>query len=122
MMSFDISSLFTNVPLNETVIKQRLTDHPELLSSNVPVIEAMSTDEVCSLILMTVQNVDFKFDGSFFRQIDGIAMGTPLGPILADLFLASLESGSMSPIINKATLYASYIHDTFLLLNQDQNP
>jgi len=66
-------------------------------------------------------NVDFKFDGSF-RQIDDEAMGTPLGPILADLFLAYLESGSMSPIVNKATFYARYINDTFLLLNQDQNP
>jgi len=55
-------------------------------------------------------------------KVDGVAMGTPLGPILADIFLSSIESEHMLPIIERAGLYAGYVDDTFLLLNADQDP
>jgi len=74
MVSFDVSSLFNNVPLNETVdyIRKALGTHLVLVKSDDP--EPLTPQEVCSLILMTVQNIDFQIDGSFFRQVDGVAM------------------------------------------------
>lgn len=29
----------------------------------------------------------FRFNGNFYDQVDGVAMGSPLAPILANLFL-----------------------------------
>ena len=32
------------------------------------------------------------FNNEFYRQIDGVAKGSPLGPPLADIFMCSFES------------------------------
>ena len=42
--------------------------------------------------LKTVLGVEFSFDGKMYKQIDGVAMGSPLGPILANIFVGYLES------------------------------
>ena len=33
-------------------------------------------------------NIQFQFNNEMFRQNDGVALGSPLGPILADIFMA----------------------------------
>ncbi|VDP87787.1 unnamed protein product [Echinostoma caproni] len=43
------------------------------------------------LLVLCTTDVYFSFRGRRFRQVDGVAMGSPLGPILADIFMASLE-------------------------------
>ncbi|CAH8629860.1 unnamed protein product [Schistosoma rodhaini] len=60
-------------------------------------------------------NVNFKFNGDIFRQTDGVAMGSPLGPILADIFLAKLENGHLKKIIQEFKFYCRYMDDTFIL-------
>ena len=34
----------------------------------------------------------FLFDGKVYDQIDGVAMGSPLAPVLANLFLGHYEN------------------------------
>ena len=36
----------------------------------------------------------FQFDGKLYEQIDGVAMGSPLGPLMANAFLCSIEEKS----------------------------
>jgi len=100
MVSFDVSSLFTNVLLKEMVsfINEKLCAFP--------IICSIPPNVVSDLILMTVQNINFSFGNQTYKQIDGVAMGSLFGPLLADIFLASLESGSMSTMINNSRLYA----------------
>ena len=38
------------------------------------------------LILKCTMNVPFQFDNEVYVQQDGVAMGSPLGPLLADIF------------------------------------
>ena len=46
---------------------------------------------VCKEMLpMAVLGVEFSFHGKMYRQIDGVAMGSPLGPILANIFVGYL--------------------------------
>ncbi|KAK3737079.1 hypothetical protein QZH41_013885, partial [Actinostola sp. cb2023] len=33
----------------------------------------------------------FQFDGLLYEQFDGVAMGSPLGPLLANVFMCSIE-------------------------------
>ena len=71
MDSSDITSLFTNIPLDETndIIIQRLFN---------------TSTRFCKLLNLAVKNCHFLFDG--------VAMGFPLGPLFADIFLCSHES------------------------------
>ena len=50
-----------------------------------------------------------------FRQVDGVAMGSPLGPILADIFMAKLENGKFKEFISQFEVYLRYMDDTFII-------
>ena len=118
LVSYDVKSLYTNVPLKETV--------------DVVTEYVYSEDSVCKppiprktfrTLLLLVTQGNFIFNGEFYRQIDGLAMGGPLGPSLANFFLAHLEKTRMSrcPTEIKPKLYLRYIDDIFALLHVNQS-
>ena len=85
MCSFDVSSLFTNVPLDETVQiclgkLYALPDPPTLPRSVLKVLLEFAT-----------KRSHFVFNVQYYDQIDGVAMGSPLGPVLANIFMCHFE-------------------------------
>ena len=63
----------------------------------------------------------FIFDGKYYIQKDGVAMGSPLGPTLANVFLSHFEEQWMSdcPIDYKPITYRRYVDNTFLLFSSE---
>ena len=79
MCSFDVSSLFTNVPLDETI--QICLDKLYALA-NPP---KLPRSVFKNLLVFATKRSHFAFDGQYYDQIDGVAMGSPLGPVLANI-------------------------------------
>ena len=50
-----------------------------------------TADNICKMIEFLIDNIFVQFGGRLFRQAIGIPMGTNCAPLLADLFLYSLE-------------------------------
>ena len=67
------------------------------------------------LLLKCTMNVQFLFNGNLFRQIDGVAMGSPLGPFLADIFVSKLENGILKNKISNFKTYVRYMDDTLII-------
>ena len=88
MCSFDVRSLFTNVPVEETI--QICLD----ALYRCDAIEAPNVDEklLRKLLVKCTRDVEFSFNGMMYRQTDGVAMGSPLGPVLASIFLGHCET------------------------------
>ena len=107
MVSFDVSSLFTKIPLEETV--EIICQHAELTP--------LPKDVLKQLLLMCTKDVQFQFNNTLYRQIDGVAMGSPLGPILADIFMGNLEQTRLKSAISQTNFYTRYVDDTFVILN-----
>ena len=86
MASFYVTSLFTNIPLDETIeiIAQQLFH-------NSKIFHGFSRAEFIKLLNLAVKNCHFIFNGKFYDQVDGVAMGSPLGPLLANIFLSFHE-------------------------------
>ena len=82
MHSFDVSNLFTNIPLDETIkiCSEALYDH----SYSQPVIPK---DVFVELMKGTAVSVEFSFNNTTYKQTDGVAMGSPLGPALANIIV-----------------------------------
>ena len=111
MCSFDIVSLFTNVPLEETIdICSKTLYHDND-------IEPPSITEVSfrDLVLMLTSGVEFSFDDVMYRQIDGVSMGSPLGPVLANIFVGFYESEV--PKSSWPPFYCRFVDDVFSWFN-----
>ena len=69
------------------------------------------------LLSFAVKENHCVFNGQLYDQIDGVAMGSPLGPTLANIFMSVLEKGYLNncPFEFKSVFYRRYVDDTFLL-------
>ena len=109
-VSFDLVSLFTNVPTTETclLVKERLGQDLSLDDRT-----SLSPDQIHDLLLTCVSSSCFQFQGKFYEQTAGTSMGSPLSPILADIFMEELKPLlSAAPTSNPAymaPLYGWYI-------------
>ena len=54
----------------------------------------------------------FQFDGKLYEQIEGVAMGPPLGPLMANTFLCSIEE-KLEQDNKLPEFYRRYMDDTF---------
>ena len=86
MGSLDVDSLFTNIPLEETI-----NICTNLLYNNEDVIEGINKSEFKNLLSLATQESYFIFNDVLYKQKDGVAMGSSLGPTMANVFLPFYE-------------------------------
>nr|XP_027219790.1 uncharacterized protein LOC113812157 [Penaeus vannamei] len=90
MASFDVESLFTNVPLQETT---------ELIANNLDNTYldkyGLDTFTFKKLLEITAHYSVFTFNDCLYTQTDGVAMGSPLGPSYANTFLCHHEKSCL---------------------------
>ena len=82
MASLDVESLFTNTRLEENI-----NISCDSLLGNETKRNNFNRNDFEKLLRMTLQNNFFNFDGKIYKQTDGIAMGSQLGPSVANAFL-----------------------------------
>jgi hypothetical protein len=79
MVSFDIVSLFTRMPIKDTV---------DLLGR-------FFEEDVLGPFRHVLTTSYFTFNGQFYGQTDGVAMGSPFSPIIASFYMEYLEKGAL---------------------------
>ena len=82
MGSLDVDSLFTNIPLEETI-----NICSNLLYDNEDVIEGINKSEFKNLLSLATQESYFIFNDLLYTQKDGVAMESRLGPTIANVFV-----------------------------------
>ena len=113
MVSFDVVSLFTNVPLDETI--NLCLDR---LYHDVDKVHNLDRGQLKKLLYFACKESHFLFNGKMYDQVDGVAMGSPLGPVLADIFMSSVESVALETFTGVLpNVYRRYVDDVFLAFN-----
>ena len=67
-----------------------------------------------SLLLLCTENVHFCFGGDIYQQNDGVVMGSPLGPVLAGIFMAEQETKIIPTVTDSIFHWRRYVDDTFV--------
>ena len=111
MVSFDVESLFTNLPLDETI-----NICLDLLYEGKEFVEGMTREEFKKLLELATSYTLILFNGEYYKQVDGVSMGSPLYPILADVFLCYMEKKWLEecPESFKPIHYHRYVDDIFM--------
>lgn len=121
LASLDAENLFTNVPIdvNFNIILKNVYETP----TKPPPIILRSTPE--SLLRICTQEAQFRhIDGSLHYQIDGVAMGSPLGPAFANFYVADLKKNLLenpATTFPKPLLYLRYVDDIIVIINSEDD-
>lgn len=112
---FDVTSLFTNIPLSKAI---DVSIH--LIFENSSDIN-FTKRELWNLFRTTTSEICFIFKGSIFDQIDDVAMGSSLVPVLANLFMSLHEQNMIQQATNvKPIFYERYVDDINAALSLSQ--
>ncbi|XP_042202441.1 uncharacterized protein LOC121852537, partial [Callorhinchus milii] len=103
LVSFDVVSLFTKVPVPDTIAIIEDLVH-QGLNAGVP-----------PLVRHCLTNTYFTWNGTFYKQIEGTPMGSPLSPVVANIFMEKFETDAIQTATLRPTLWKRYVDDTFVI-------
>jgi len=90
LVSYDVSSLFTNVPVDETIeILAEKAFKDDWFNKEFD-LNITKTDFIELLEVATKYQL-FQFEGNLYEQVDGVAMSSPLGPLMANALMCIIE-------------------------------
>ena len=57
----------------------------------------MSIQQITTLLEFCLTSTDFLFQGKYYEQVQGAAMGSPISPLIASLFMEEIEVKPLEP-------------------------
>ena len=84
LTSYNVTSLFTSVPTDPSlnIIKDLLEKDEKLYDRTVLLVQ-----NITELLGFCLHNIYFSFQNKFYEQVEGVVMGSPVSPIVANLYM-----------------------------------
>jgi len=111
MVSFDVKSLFTSIPVDLTLTITR---------------DRVQQDQKRTYKYVCQQRYEaFRFCSNsqllhHYKQIFGCAMGWPISPVLTDLVMEEIEETAITTALHLPKWWFRYVHDSHVYLKKDR--
>ena len=116
-VSHDVVSLFTNTPIPQSIeiISNKLKKDKTLKKRTL-----LTPEDIVELLEFVLTTTYFMFRGQVYQQKFGTAMGSPVSPIVANLFMEDLEQRAMASASGelRPTLWKRYVDDTLEVIKR----
>ena len=107
--SLDVKSLYTSCDMHKAVdtVMENLKIKPELITKDI------TPEAIKSLLIFSLDNSYFEFNNTFFRQISGGPMGSPLTVALAEVRVSDIEATAIRTSPDPPKSYYHFVDDGF---------
>ena len=107
LVSFDVKSLYTSVPIDRAMESVR-----SLLESDQSwkTMTDLTAEEVLDLLSVCLKESSFKYRDRFYHMTSGLAMGSPVSPVVANIFVSQLEQSSIATLTTKPRLWLRFVN------------
>ena len=111
--SFDVESLFTNVPLQRTI-----NINLDRVYNDKLIVTQLKKRTLKKLIKETCSKTVFSANNKLYQQIDGVSMCSSLGPLLANIIITEMEKTIIKKFIDDRIFlfYWRYVDDTLVVI------
>jgi Ser-tRNA(Ala) deacylase AlaX len=118
MASLDVTSLFTNIPVQETIeiILNNVYNHGNLPP---PSITRNTMKEL--LKYCTTESPFRSPNNKLYLQVNGVAMGSPLAPTFAEFYMCTVENTVLDDNNVKPAIYARYVDDMYVVVRDEEH-
>ena len=69
---------------------------------------------------LATSSVEFSFNNNMYRQIDCVALGSPLGLVLTNIFVG-YQKQKLFNVVSRPLAYFRYVDDTFAVFNNEDD-
>ena len=115
-VSYDVVSLFTKTPIKEAceIIRKRLENDKTLKKRTY-----LNVDDIMELLKFVLETTYFRFEGEIYQQKFGVAMGSPVSPIVVNLYMEDLEQKiiATAPVDCQPRNWKRYVDDVICLVH-----
>ena len=113
IVSFDVKSLYTNVPRKDAFECIR-----EIIGNDTMFKTKTGTDPEAFLDILKISlsTTSFQFREKHYELSDGLPMGSPASPAIANLFMAKLEETALATFNDRPKIWYRYVDDVLSIV------
>ena len=119
MLFFDVVSLFIKIPVHTYIAKSVIFDRLKC-DSELKIRCKLNINEIMNALDLCLDNSYLCFRKKFYRQIFGVAMGSPISVIVANLVMESIENKMLKDFASPFRIWLRYIDDTFCCAKENR--
>ena len=115
MVSLDDEALYTNVPIEDAlVIIKKLLENDETLSDRT----LLSPKNVLDLLEFLVRTTFFIFNGTYYQQTEGVAMGGLPLSIVSEIYMQATVTTALTTTNHPLKVWELHVDDVFSIIRK----
>ena len=115
MVSFDVTSLNTNIPIIDTlnIIKDYVNNDDQFTRKT-----AITQDKFLDLVNLVLTTNWHTFNSQFYQQTDGVAMRGPASSTTAEIYVRAHERTAISKALHPPKVWERFVNDVYSILER----
>ena len=116
LVSFDVVSLFTKIPVTLAIkVAEKRLREDNSLSERTPIPVEHLTD----FLSFCLNTTNFVFEGTYYQQVFGTAMGSPVSTVIANLVMEDIEQRALATAPVETLFWKRFVDDVFSAVSKD---